>query len=219
MGQRFTLVTDNRAVQLIINNTSSRPPARIERWALRLSQFDFDIKHRPGISNEADYLSRHPMTGVMAGDSMDRKNTSKYINMIVDSAVPMCLTRKEILEATEKDSELQELKKYIASSVSGRLPTSLVSYCHVINEVNEGNGVLLRGQRIIVPKSLRNLVVDLAHIGHQGIVKTKVLIRSRVRFPGIDRKVQECKSCQANATKQNFEMPDGPRATFSDHQD
>ena len=38
----------------------SDPPLRIKRWALRLSDFDYKIIHRPGATNIADYLSRHP---------------------------------------------------------------------------------------------------------------------------------------------------------------
>ena len=59
-GSTFALVTDNRAVQLIFNNSAAEPPARIERWALRFSQFDYKIEHRPGNSNIADYFSRQP---------------------------------------------------------------------------------------------------------------------------------------------------------------
>ena len=59
-GQAIKLVTDNRAIQLILSNTASKPPARIERMVLRLSQFDFEIEHPPGLSNIADYYSSHP---------------------------------------------------------------------------------------------------------------------------------------------------------------
>ena len=31
-------------------------------------------------------------------------------------------------------------------------------------------GILLRGNRIVVPKALRDRAVDLAHVEHQGIV-------------------------------------------------
>ena len=48
IGHNCTIVTDNRAVSLIYGNASSRPPARIERWALGLPQFDFSTVHRPG---------------------------------------------------------------------------------------------------------------------------------------------------------------------------
>ena len=54
-------MTGNRAVQLIFANTATKPPARIERLALRLSQFDFEVVHKPGNSNIADYYSRHPL--------------------------------------------------------------------------------------------------------------------------------------------------------------
>ena len=60
IGHKFLIAVDNRAVQLIYGNAESKPPARIERWALRLTQFDFTIAHRPGKSNIADYYSRSP---------------------------------------------------------------------------------------------------------------------------------------------------------------
>ena len=57
-------------------------------------------------------------------------------------------------------------------------------------------------------------------MGHQGIVKTKTLIRSRVWYPGIDKqvedKVQKCRDCQAYVDQKSFEpmypfdMPTGP---------
>ena len=34
---------------------------RLAHWSLFIQQFDFEIKHRPGVSNgNADVLSRHP---------------------------------------------------------------------------------------------------------------------------------------------------------------
>ena len=53
------------------------------------------------------------------------------------------------------------------------------------------NGIVLRGcNRIIIPTSLRSKAIDLAHIGHQGIMKTK-LLREKVWFPGIDKMAEE----------------------------
>ena len=64
----------------------------------------------------------------------------------------------------------------------------LRSYWNVKEELSVSeNGILLRGNRIVIPKTLRSQVVKLAHIGHQGVVKTKGLLRSKVWFPTIDR--------------------------------
>ena len=55
----------------------------------------------------------------------------------------------------------------------------------------------------MIPSSLQQRSIDLAHEGHQGIVKTKRLLREKVWFPGIEEKVQKtiqsCIACQANS--------------------
>ena len=60
---------------------------------------------------------------------------------------------------------------------------------------------ILHGTRIVVPKSLQEHIVNLAHGGYQGLVKTKSLLREKVWFPNIDKlvesKVKSCKTCLA----------------------
>ena len=51
VGTKLTIVTDHKALE-IIYNTKSKMPARIERWGLRLQQYDFDIQHRPGVGSQ-----------------------------------------------------------------------------------------------------------------------------------------------------------------------
>ena len=84
---------------------------------------------------------------------------------------------------------------------------------------NVGN-TLLRGTRIVIPQSLQRRVARLAHEGHQGIIKTKKLLRERVWLPGIDKLfekcVAECIPCQATTQVKNSEplqmtnLPKGP---------
>ncbi len=56
--------------------------------------------------------------------------------------------------------------------------------------VNHDNSVILRGNRIVISTSLQNRATVLAHEGHQGIVKTKKLLREKVWFPGIEARVK-----------------------------
>ena len=64
--------------------------------------------------------------------------------------------------------------------------------------------LILCGNRIVVPTVLQKRAVEIAHEGHQGIVKTKTLLWEKVWFPGIDGMVKEaiqnCIACQANGT-------------------
>ena len=99
IGHHFRIVVDNRAVQLIYGNTKSKPQARIERWALRLTPFDFEIVHRPGVSNIADYYSRSP-GGAGASAYLEEIASERYISMITQAALPPAMTVQEIAEAT-----------------------------------------------------------------------------------------------------------------------
>ena len=56
--------------------------------------------------------------------------------------------------------------------------------------VSASGNLILRGTRIVIPKSLQEHVVNLAHEGHQGLVKTKSLLRENVWFPNIDKLVE-----------------------------
>lgn len=62
--------------------------------------------------------------------------------------------------------------------------------------------IIRRGTRIVIPTVLQDKVIQLALQGHQGIVKTKVLLRTKVWFPDIDcreeAEVHNCLACQAN---------------------
>jgi hypothetical protein len=67
--------------------------------------------------------------------------------------------------------------------------------------VNEDKTVLLKGDKIVVPINLQDKAIRLAHEGHQGLVKAKKLMRSKVWFPFMDKKLENhvtnCLPCQA----------------------
>ena len=64
--------------------------------------------------------------------------------------------------------------------------------------VSSAGNDILRGTRMVITQALQERVVKLAHEGHQGLVKTKYLLREKVRFPGIDEMVESrVKACGA----------------------
>ena len=84
--------------------------------------------------------------------------------------------------------------------------TNLGAYEKVRNDLSiTSTGIVFRGNRICIPKALQSQVIELAHHGHQGIVRTKKLVREHVWFPGIDKEVEEtisnCRECQVNTDK------------------
>lgn len=73
--------------------------------------------------------------------------------------------------------------------------TSPVSYLHVKDELCVYGEFLLRGTRIVIPRSTCDRALRIAHEDHQGIVKTKARFRSKVWWPKMDNDLERlCKA-------------------------
>ena len=70
-------------------------------------------------------------------------------------------------------------------------------------------GIVVRGDRIVVPKLLRQRMIEITHEGHQGQVRTKQLLRAHVWFPGMDSQrdkfVSTCIYYQSNTPDVHWE--------------
>ncbi|XP_065068432.1 uncharacterized protein K02A2.6-like [Rhopilema esculentum] len=196
-GSKFMLVTDHKPLEIIYANPCSKPPARIERWMLRLQQNDFEVVYKSGIGNPADYLSRHPTSAEYKKQNI----ADEYINFVTQEAVFPALSLGEIKAATDKDTTLRCLRAAIRSNCwNGDILQPFRAIKHEIS-VDLTNNILLRGTRIIIPESLQRHVIKIAHEGHQGTAKTKALLREYVWFPKLENLVNEeiadCLACQA----------------------
>ena len=122
------------------------------------------------------------------------------MNFISSNAVPKAMTLAEIQHATTQDKTLQCVIHLTRNNGWHNLNNLPQEYCeanqaelhlfkHIKDDLTVNNGVtvLLKGSQIVVPMQLREKAVSIAHKGHQGIVKTKQLLREKVWFPGIDK--------------------------------
>ena len=105
----------------------------------------------------------------------------------------MALRIQEIEEASARDVELQVVHECLHIGNWERAPKA---YMMARNELASIGHVGLRGTRIVIPRELQQRVLELAHEGHQGIVKTKERLRSKVWWPGMDKQAEKkCKQC------------------------
>ena len=186
-GAQFSVITDHKPLIGIFKNHKQTSP-RIERWKLRLMPYDCQLIYRPGrdAENPADFMSRHP-----SSTAPEEQNLAEaYVNYVFTNAVPKVMTLEEIKQETKRDAEMQPVIKAVETD-------------HWSN--TEVQNYKKLKDRIVIPSTLRSKAVDLARGGHQGIMKTKQLIRDKVWFPGIDKlveeKVKNCLSCQSASTK------------------
>ena len=174
-------------------------------------------------------MSRHPQESPQS--TYYSQMSDDYICFVAQHAAPKAISLDEVKRETVYDPTLQQLTKAIRtgnwtvsrtqqnSGVNQQEMNVYFKLCHEITVSNENN-VFLKGTRIILPASLRAHALSLAHEGHQGLVKTKRLLREKVWFPGIDAKaklmVEKCLPCQAATPTTHHEplqmtnLPSGP---------
>ena len=205
-GKPVTIYTDHKPLVSIYDNPSSKPPARIERWALRLQPYQITVKYRRGDINPADYQSRHP-TKHAAETSRQQKVAEEYVSYLTTNSTSKALKTHDIEAATQSDATLQAVAEAVTKGNwhdAVKRPRVDASDFRLLERVKDeltvsaSGNLILRGTRIVIPKSLQEHVVNLAHEGHQGLVKTKSLLREKVWFPNIDKLVEtKVKSCGA----------------------
>ena len=210
LGAEFDIITDHKALEAIFNNPRSKPPARIERWIMRLQPYNFHVIYKSGQTNEADYLSRHPIDVAVKQSSQERI-AEQYVNYVIRHTVPKSMTLEEIKEETTKDRVLQKVKQALETGQWNPQDKEIQPYKRWATEItiNKTKDILMKGSRIIIPEVLQERATKLAHIGHQGLEKTKSLMREKIWYPNMNQKVkeliEECSSCQAVGTSMPVE--------------
>ena len=113
----------------------------------------------------------------------------------------MSNSRDESIRESELAEELKGLLQVLqGESVTKQARESLKTYERVMDELcATPDGLVLRQERLVLPKTLRQRAVDLAHEGHMGMAKCKALLRTKLWFPEMDAMVEapikECPAC------------------------
>ncbi len=200
-----------------------------------MQQYKFSVRYNPGKENPADYMSRHPLETYSNHTQRLEESTEEYVNFIAINAVSKAITMEQLEEETRHDVTIQkaiEAKRHsnwhiiIESTTDDpRISTAELKALHLCEQeltVNADESLLLHGTQLVLPASLRQRAIEIAHEGHQGMVKTKKLLREKVWFPGINRMVENllksCIPCQATVQTspksqeplQMTKLPSGP---------
>ncbi|KAK3716437.1 hypothetical protein QZH41_016846, partial [Actinostola sp. cb2023] len=225
LGSHFDVITDHKPLVPIFNSPTSQASVRIDNWRLKLQSFDFKVIYSRGDLNPADYISRHLQGGTRC--DLIAKSAEQYVNFVVSQAALKALSSQEIIEATTRDATLQTVMRLISTGQWDDVKkedgdaTALQIFANIRSELTSVDGkLILRGRRIVIPDALQRRVVQLAHEGHQGLVKTRSLLRSKVWFPKMDSltdsMVKQCVPCQIATPKPSREpinmtpLPSGP---------
>ena len=104
-------------------------------------------------------------------------------NILSRHAVPDAVKRKDFAKASRQDTTLEMIRKWLNGARAG----DIGQYNSIKDELSVTyDDMVLRGNRLCVPKKLQATIIDIVHQGHQEMVRTKQLLRKYVWFPDID---------------------------------
>lgn len=184
-GKKFTVLTDCKA--LTYHLKAEKQPEIVLRWLMNMQAYDFDTLHIPGDSNPADFFSRENYSDTV------HKNFIAHILQTNES-----LSMRNIAQQQELDKFCQKITQKLQQA------DKRFSDMYIINEQHN---VLMRRadslkfqnktqDKIVVPKSLINDVIQEAHVVHFGATKTLNFIRKKYFWHGAYSDVMNfCKRC------------------------
>src|SRR6218665_2668756 len=211
LGGRFLLRTDHAALKWL--QRTPEPIGQQGRWLERLSEYDFEILHRPGRQHgNVDALSRKPCR--QCGDHGIEATVVREIVEHTDDVGADGM--RDIITAQEENSELRVVRGWL---VHGAEVPSLVELLYEPEAVKiywrQRDALYLRDgvvhrrtpgdvEQLLIPKAMKQDFLRRAHTGvtggHLGMRRTKLQVRRRGYWVGwsadVKRYCRQCTECR-----------------------
>ena len=127
---------------------------------------------------------------------------------------------RQLRTETEEDDVLKQVKKYILDGWPKKVPSAVAQCRNINHELSYAQGVILKGDRIVIPTSMRQEIKSQIHTGHLGIERCINRAKLCVYWPGIRKEIEDlvsnCSLCITyhNAQQREIfiehEVPDAP---------
>jgi len=199
-AKEVTVETDHRPLVSIITKSLDKAPARLQRMLLRLQRYNIDLQYKPGKElYTADTLSRAhlPTTGDEDEDLV------LYVHNMTANLPVSDKKLVELLRETANDKIMVKLIETIQEGwPKHRQNTSkqVREYWPIKDELHVSDGLIFKGESIVVPQALRKDVLAQIHEGHLGIERSKQRARELVFWPGMSKQIEDtvanCSICQ-----------------------
>ena len=159
-GIPFKMVTDHKPLESVFNKPTRATLIRVQRIVNRMLDYDFTVEYRPGKENISVYTSRHqvPLQTCTKFELRTAKEVKRYVSYVVTCNTPNAVTKEQVQKATDEDPTL-------LAWIDPK-DENLQAYKQVFSELVVVDGMVVRGDRIVVPETLRQRMIEIAHEGH-----------------------------------------------------
>ena len=173
---------------------------------LSAQQYDIELEYTPGKEMYvADVLSRAYLTVNEGGSEFEAINMVSYLP-IRDERL------NKIREATRLDETLKYLSDVIVNGwpeTKNSLHTCLLPYFGSQDEFTIQDGLIFKGERVVIPSSLHKETKEAVHSSHIGVEGCLRRARECIFWPGMNSELKEymskCEICNKYKSSQQKE--------------
>ena len=218
-GNKVIVRSDHKPLESIMKKTLHSAPRRLQNMMLRLQKYDVEVEYLKGKEMYlADTLSRAYLP-----DTTDRYS-DEFASVHMAKYLPVSEMRLEkIKRETAKDEVLQILKQTVLQGwpdEKREVHTLVCPYFHARDEMTVQDCLLFRGERIIIPSSMKSEIKERLHSGHMGVDSILRRARDCIYWPNMNTDIRdmakECETClqfsksNQRETLMSHELPSRP---------
>ena len=190
-GKSVTIESDHKPLKMIhLKNLSVAP----QRMLLRIQPYAITIRYRPCKEMAmTDALSRQP------SDNKEQIQLNTQLHFVQFSTQRLEILREE----TQQDPELAELQSLIVEGwpeKRNQVPAQLSKYWAFRDEMSVADGLVTKGDCVMMPMTLQADILQKLHAAHQGIEKTCLRMHTCMYWSSmngdIEEMVNKCGRCQ-----------------------
>jgi transposase InsO family protein len=218
-GRQAIVETDHKPLISILKKPLHSAPMRLQKMILKLQRYDITLIYKKGTELLlADTLSRAYSPEIPEEDAVEEYD--------VMTVWPLSARRTEELRlATASDSHMQKLARLIKYGWPPHrksIEPEMWPYSTFREELTVDDGIIMKGEKVVVPQALRAEYTTQVHKGHPGAEATKRRARDIMYWPqmaqDIDSIVTSCKVCNSvkkHQQKEPMQMHPVPELPWS----
>lgn len=207
-GRHVVVKTDHKPLEAITKKPLDRAPRRLQGMLLRSLAYDIEVQYVPGRTQHlADMMSR----SYLPAEGQDTHSEFEAVNVVQFLPIGRERLEKFRLE-TERDGTMQVLKATILKGWpedKSRVPPQVTPYYSVRDELSIYDGIVFKGERLVVPQALRAEIKNELHASHAGVEGCLRRARESVYWPSMNSELRHwistCEPCRVFETSHGKE--------------
>ncbi|XP_055690611.1 uncharacterized protein K02A2.6-like isoform X3 [Lutzomyia longipalpis] len=200
-GQEITVESDHKPLEAICAKPLAQAPLRLRKILYEVKEYNVKVKYVKGTEIPlADTLSRDCRA---IPSKNDEENSDELEVNLMTCLSEDAESRYKV--ALSRDSVLTQVIKFVQKgwpNSSNEVPKCIRHFFSFRDELDFTDGLLFKGDRIVVPSEERSNALKNIHAGHSGVQASLRRARESVYWPGMSSEVinmiEKCKVCEKN---------------------